>query len=242
MSLDKYKFNWCIGQNVPEEFIPKLAELFSNHYGKWSSKSKKNSGEQIKHSPAMIRRYLSPEDSQLWYALYQEKIIGYAIVVNTSLRKKNGTKGKEIVSWITQLVIHGDHRHKGVAQHLLNSIWRSPPRYACGLLTASPYGIRALEWATSRRCQPSIIKKYYKKLLKIAYEDIWYVSNDMSVEITDDVSRINTEFFVDHTQIPSRLRDVSQRTPWLLGPLEEGWEWFAFTFQEQEPFTNDIEK
>ena len=44
-----------------------------------------------------------------------------------------------------------------------------------------------------------------------------------------------THFPIDHSTLEDMLRSVTtQSVPWLMGPLQEGWEWFAFTFQDQD--------
>jgi 2-polyprenyl-3-methyl-5-hydroxy-6-metoxy-1,4-benzoquinol methylase len=54
----------------------------------------------------------------------------------------------------------------------------------------------------------------------------------MATSTTD--SRANTKFFLDHSQLAAMLSAATDANkPWRLGPLPEGWEWFAFTFQDQ---------
>jgi len=55
----------------------------------------------------------------------------------------------------------------------------------------------------------------------------------MELEVNNDVSRINTKFLVDHSKLKQMIDDVTSTVPWTLGSLEEGWEWFAFTFIDQ---------
>jgi 2-polyprenyl-3-methyl-5-hydroxy-6-metoxy-1,4-benzoquinol methylase len=42
-------------------------------------------------------------------------------------------------------------------------------------------------------------------------------------------------FFLDHSELPDMLqRATADGKPWLLGNLSDGWEWFAFTFRDQQ--------
>ena len=55
------------------------------------------------------------------------------------------------------------------------------------------------------------------------------------IEVTRELARINTEFALDHSTLPDMLATATTPSvPWLMGTIEEGWEWFAFTFQDQE--------
>ena len=65
------------------------------------------------------------------------------------------------------------------------------------------------------------------------------------LESTKTTARIKTDFWLNHEQLPAMLANATDgEKPWLLGPLEEGWEWFAFTFHDQAPInltTQEIE-
>jgi 2-polyprenyl-3-methyl-5-hydroxy-6-metoxy-1,4-benzoquinol methylase len=39
---------------------------------------------------------------------------------------------------------------------------------------------------------------------------------------------------LDHSTLSERLEKATEKAPWRLGPLAEGWEWFAFTLRDQE--------
>ena len=62
-----------------------------------------------------------------------------------------------------------------------------------------------------------------------------YVTERTEIEVCRDRSRIRTNFFLDHSELEQMLaRATMDEKPWRLGPIEEGWEWFAFTFSDQE--------
>jgi 2-polyprenyl-3-methyl-5-hydroxy-6-metoxy-1,4-benzoquinol methylase len=61
------------------------------------------------------------------------------------------------------------------------------------------------------------------------------VKEGTEIEVNREVARINTEFALDHSTLKEMLASVTTpNVAWLLGPIEEGWEWFAFTFHDQE--------
>ncbi len=135
---------------------------------------------------------------------------------------------------MTQLVVHADHRRRDIGKRLLFSIWEFSDHYAWGLVTANPYAVRALEKATRRRCDPKRTLQDYEPLLAMASTQIPYVRTNTECVVDEATSRINTEFFVDHTDLPYMLQDVIKaEAPWVLGEIPEGWEWLAFTFKDQ---------
>jgi len=180
-------------------------------------------------SSTLIHGLLEREFSTITYAELDDKLIGYAIAI----QKKIPYIG--LISWVTQLVVHEEHRQKHIGKKLLFSIWGFSSNFAWGVITASPYAIRALEKATRRRCLPLRIKKHKDKLIKFGRDNVSYVHENTEVIINRNVSKINTEFFVDHTDVENMIRTVTNHErPWKLGLIEEGWEWFAFTFHDQE--------
>src|SRR5262249_23477304 len=99
---------------------------------------------------------------------------------------------------------------------------------------------------TRRRCTPNEIAVRRRILTALAHRSIHYIPEGRNPLITADRSSIDTDFFVDHSTLDTKLRNAIQPgKPWLLGPIDEGWEWFAFTFREQEQFgltTQEVEE
>ena len=96
--------------------------------------------------------------------------------------------------------------------------------------------MRALEKATRRRCVPRRIQRHQAAILKLGTSIAPYIHTSSELIVDADQSRINSDFLLDHSSLDRMLLDVTgPDKPWLLGPLQEGWEWFAFTFQDQPP-------
>lgn len=232
MNKMEYTYSWLqsgessLSQNP--EFINKMVHLYENHYGKWSSKFPNNPGGKIRFSETRMRELLKSDDSKIAIAMQGEELIGYAIAIQTKY------SGYGVISWITQFVIHENHRNKGVGKNILFSIWGFSDHFSWGLVTANPYAVRALEKATRRRCESSRIAKNCRKLLAIGTEHVPYIKPEIEYSINKSESKVNTSFFVDHSELQIMLnRVVSDSKPWLLGAIPEGWEWFAFTFNDQ---------
>ncbi len=231
---DNYKFDFVVGkwslESSSKLLIKELADFYSSHYGVWSKNAPYSQGKQVRLSSDKLVEWLDNEMSELWTVRYKEKLVGYAIV----LRGKSGSKEKVI--WVTQFVIHTNYRNKGIGKHLLFRIWGFSSFFAWGLLTANPYAVRALEKATRRRCDPSRIKRNAQQLFNFGVNNVSYVKSNTVKETSDNTSKIQTDFFVDHSDIGSMMANISSvEKPWLLGQLDEGWEWFAFTFSDQHP-------
>jgi hypothetical protein len=202
--------------------------LYSAHYGRWSEAEPDHAGKNIFVSSERLKEWLSYKYAEICVARDGAFVIGYAI----ARRLKVPNYG--IISWVVQLVVHEEYRQQDIATNLLYSIWGFSDDFACGMISASPYAIRTLEKATRRRCLPQRIKSSSKKLLSLGRE-FFLIDETTKKQINQDASKINTSFCVDHSALNTMITDVvTKEVPWMLGSLEEGWEWFAFTFQDQE--------
>jgi 2-polyprenyl-3-methyl-5-hydroxy-6-metoxy-1,4-benzoquinol methylase len=171
---------------------------------------------------------LESDDSRIALARVEGQLVGYAIAVQTRVPDYG------VVSWVTQLVVHERYRNVRIGTSLLFSIWSFTDHFAWGLTTANPYAVRALEKATRRRCTAERIARNRRKLLAVGAKHVHFIKPDTVIDVARDRARINTEFFVDHASLDAKLRGVvTPDTPWTLGALPEGWEWLAFTFQDQ---------
>ena len=214
-----------------KSLINEMSELYSNHYGLWG-KTSKNYGKRISLSESFIRKWITNENTYIATARNKNKLVGYAIAIQSY---KNRTESKNAISWITQLVVHQDYRQHGIGKELLFSFWGFSNHYAWGIMSSNPYAIRALEKATYRRVQPSIIKTKEVGLKKFGIENVSYLDKTTEFIITPKNSKVNTKFPSDISKINEKLENVTKKgVPWLLGEIEEGWEWLAFTFNNQE--------
>jgi len=222
-----YSFHWLPGRLVPSEFIKKFADLYSQHYGVWSEKGPRP-GSRIRLTPDRVRDWLT-EDTYVVWATALGEVVGYAITVQSSVPKFGH------VAWVTQLVVHEEHRQRDIGKTLLFTAWKFTDFFAWGLLSANPYAVRALEKATRRRCVPQTIRKSAAELKAFGAKHIHYVDADPNIVLGLEESRIDSKFYIDHSQLPAMLKAVqTEGNSWHLGELPEGWEWFAFTFRDQQ--------
>ena len=225
--MSDYIYKWLPGSLVDADLLDELAELYSSHYGVWGLRAP-NPFRPIRLSARRIAGWLRSDESRLAYAVQDGKVVGYAIAIQPRVRNLG------IISWVTQLVVHADHRKRDVGKRLLFSIWEFSDHYAWGLVTANPYAVRALEKATRRRCDPKRTALDYKQLLAMASKQIPYIGAKTESSVDAATSRVNTKFFVDHTELPYMLENVIKpEAGWTLGDIPDGWEWLAFTFKDQ---------
>lgn len=233
------EYEWFAGSLYPDRVLEECAELYSEHYGTWGTGADRPNAK-IRLSAARLRAWLSSPDSNIALARVDGRLVGYAMAIKTKVPKYG------VVSWVTQLVVHEHFRKLNIAKTLLFTTWGFSDHFSWGLLTANPYAVRALEKATRRRCTPARIKKNATKLLRIGAAHVPYVSEALELVISDAESRINTEFSLDLSELEQMTANVTDADrPWLLGPLFEGWEWFAFTFHDQQQINltkNEIEE
>lgn len=229
-----YHFLDSVSAIADSAILKSCSKLYSEHYGVWGANAK-NPSSRVKLSEKRIAYWLN-DNTYLCYASDDKNIIGYAIALSIN-DSEYGT-----VTWITQLVVHEAYRHRGIAKNILLSIWGFSDHAAWGIVSANPYAIRALEKITRRRAIPDRIKQDITMLKSLAIENICFIQADTEFVVNDNQSKVNTKFFVDHDDIPQKIANVTtNNTAWLLGDIEEGWEWCAFTFRDQKqiPLSNE---
>lgn len=222
-----YEYHWLPGTLVPADLLSNFSQLYCDHYGTWGEFGP-NPGKTVRLSPDRLRTWLVRDSLVVWATAFGQ-LIGYAIAVHAVLPFHGE------VSWVTQLVVHEEHRKQDVGKTLLFTIWRFTDYFAWGILSANPYAIRALEKATRRRCQPTYISQHASALLKLGTRVVPYMDASTEIVVSAGESRIDTKFFLDHSKLPTMLASATNdEKPWTLGTLPLGWEWFAFTFHNQE--------
>lgn len=228
MDITDLQYERIYAESVADEVLRECADLYSQHYGKWSAAQPDAAlaGRQIRLGPNKIRDFLPGKNAWIAAARTKGDLVGYAFVTHFP-------RGSSQVTWITQLVIHSDFQNRLVGSTLLHSIWGFSNHYAWGIASANPYAIRALEKATRRRCNPAEMKKY-ETAIRDVVSHIGYLK-DSNYSISDFESVINSGFYQDLTSLPKRLENTrSSGNPWLLGNLQEGQEWIATTFNSQK--------
>lgn len=216
-------------------FIEAAAKLYSEHYGQWHEK------DGLLPKPVA----LSPKRLSAWFkgearvatATLSKVLVAYAIA------EQHEVPGVGNVTWVTQLVVHEDHRQSKIAKTLLHSLFGFSNDYCWGLVSANPYAVRALEKATRRRCAPHVIEENKDVLMQFAEEHVNYIDRETTVRFGDGSCEIDTQFDLDHGDVEAMVKRVTtENTPWTLGPLSRSHEWLAFTFNSQTPLKMSVDE
>ncbi|MCQ2548420.1 MAG: methyltransferase domain-containing protein [Lachnospiraceae bacterium] len=221
--MEKYKYSVKKAIDMTEAEFEKCAHLFSVSYGKYSEKSDYKPGEQI----AMSKRFFEKryKKANVYIATCYHACNG--VLVGQAIYARRYYAGYGTMTWVMQLVVNAHHRKEGIGSKLLHSIWGFSDDFAWGLATANPCTVKALERATLRRCNPTVIQQNLSHIQRFE-QDIQFVEN-IEYDVTEQRSEINTRFFIDNREFVNSV-DASS---WKMGELKPGYEWLAFTFRSQ---------
>ena len=125
------------GTQLTAPMLQEAAELFSEHYGVWSSKipehvSHHNSGDRVRISPRRLRTSLLPDGGRACSyvrAMADDRLIGHAFACRwrSSPRASSSCTDMEAgrnVCWVTQLVVHDRFRGISIATAMLEKLRR----------------------------------------------------------------------------------------------------------------------
>lgn len=227
--INNIKFYTKNTKNMSDKEISQVSDLFSNHYGIWGSDAGKDkSGKRIKLADTYYKNNLTNKDNTYVALAYDsEKLVGHAFYIRKIIKDK-------YISWVLQLVVHSDYRRISIGKKLLSSIWGFSDDIAWGLATSNPYTIKTLESATFRKVDLSYIYNNIN-IIKSIGSDVNFLHDD-SYEVSKSQSIVNTNFHIDHSKIDEKIKNAYGDN-WLFGKLPLGYEWLAFTFNEQ-PINN----
>lgn len=211
---------------LTDEEINAVSQLFSENYGKYSDSHPEElkKGNKIILKPGYYKRNLTSNDyTYVALAYYNTTLIGQAFYVIEKTKQGNAT-------WVIQLVVKKEFRRQQIAKKLLFSIWGFSNDYAWGLATTNPLTIKTLESATLRKVSLETMKNNIKIIKQLSDKVNFITQNDIS--ITDSNATVNSSYYVSHEDIPTFISNYGN--DWIFGDLQEGFEWLAFTFREQE--------
>ena len=206
--------------------IAECSNLYSHHYGIYNEEA---IPERVGHRIILsVNRYVTTYKSypSAMIALCKTKemeIVGFAIYIPGEL-----TKGRKFC-WVTQLVVHGDHRQKGIGTKLLESAWCFSDYSIRGLATANAITLRTLENVTWRKIDAVEIKGRKDEVLQLLRK-VPYM-NGCELAIDNGVCQINSDFCP--VQEDSNMEDKFRVYADKLGEIRRGHEWLGLVFNEQ---------
>lgn len=226
--MQQSKIIWTRAVDLADSVLRACAELFSAHYGIWGQSAQPKAGRRVTQSAdALKERYLGAPESWAALAYIGNDLIGYAFFQRLPL------KAQGYVIWVTQFVVHKEYQNQGLGTRILRSIWSQSNLYAWGLVTANPAAVRALEKATLRRCDSTLINANWAKLQDLVGANLPYIAN-ASKSPRRGTTAVDTDFPLDRTESNATMAAlVGRGYDWKLGDIEATEEWAAFTFSEQ---------
>jgi GNAT superfamily N-acetyltransferase len=174
-------------------------------------------------TPALRRTFLTVDGTFLVVAIDEDAnvLAGHAFARRFPVTE--GLRGNAL--WITQLVVESTYRNRGIGAHLISTALDS--RDVCvGLVTSHPYAVRALEKACRRAVSIEFAAFYGQYILDSS--GVTYLGGRTAV-VADGCCKINTGFFVDHTEVNTILAGLIEKpiSGWCLGTIEDGEEFLA---------------
>jgi GNAT superfamily N-acetyltransferase len=207
--------------------LDRMAHLFSAHYGVWGAGGPRP-GERVRLSAERLRaEYLGDASCRAALALSPEgTLVGHLI-----LRVFDFDGGS--AAWISQLVVHRDWRSRRVASLLAGGALAALPSLrACGMATAHPHAVRAMERAVGARCDPAVTAALAAPFLAacgVRYAQA--AAARVRVTAAPPCSVIDTRFHVDHAEADALRAAVPG---WRLGDrLAGGEEYLALAVRQQ---------
>ncbi|KAL2417770.1 hypothetical protein ABEF95_010206 [Exophiala dermatitidis] len=227
--MAKRVFETFDGREVTDAMLTEAAVLFNENYGIWGtdpthSRSVPRQGSRVKLSKDRLRAQCLPENVDCLYArvTVAGHLAGNAFACRWRVQNKT-------VCWITQLVVHSDHRERGLAMGLLNplrqdddNIYGIMSSHSAACLAAAKAfggGIDSVPTGFIRDNASTVMKE----------SPVEYVRNaELRGNLFDPddtsgvISSVCTNFFVDHAEPLEALKWVRQRHSWPLGELLDG--------------------
>ena len=256
------KFDGC---ELTDTMLEEAARLFNGNYGVWgrdptNSRSTPKPGKshevipilssdiwrgtRVRLSKDRLRAQCLPDNASCSYVrvTIEDCLAGNAFACRWRYKDK-------VVCWVTQLVVHGDFRERGLATNLLNQL-RQDNDTIYGIMSSHPAACLAAAKAfgskrltTLSYCNFDIyifigginavtldfIRDNADAIMKVSpVEYVRHAKLRGSLfdpqDISGAISSVDTEFFVDHTEPLEALERVRGGLYWPLGELFDGYE------------------
>lgn len=233
MSAEEITYLKRFPSTITESELSKCSTLFSEHYGIWKKNQKR-----VRLFPTRIQtEYLFDKNCFCILAFSNEDLVGHAFAREFPYERTGGNNSLYLwsymfsqkflgsVVWVTQLVVHTNFRHRGIARTLLEKCFTTELK-AAAIVTSHPYAVRAFEKAVNLQVKPDVILQSRLYDLIIASE-IPYLQN-RTLKVSKNESIICTDFEVDHTEINEILENEKN---WKLGKVSDGEEFLAIVFR-----------
>lgn len=218
---------------VTDEMLDAAAKLFSEHYGVWNDmaatrmKRRIEAGSRVRASREKLREIYLPKNSTYVRATINDVLVGQAFISRWHIANMK-------VCWVTQLVVHKDHRERGLATELLSAAKREGDD-AYGIMSSQPAACLAAMRGLGHlqdisRISFDFIQKNASSIIEAS--PVAYVREArLRGTVFGDDGRLtcgaDTAFYVDHREPDQALARIKTKMAWPLGDLPEGHEFLV---------------
>jgi len=120
-NMSGYLYFLVEGSQVTDNQLKECAQLFSQHYGVWSIGSGRQHKSRVTMGTATLRKqcFDNPSRCVLVKCMLEQNLIGHLFATTWNY-------DEDIILWITQLVVHTDHRKRGIATSMARMLKDHP--------------------------------------------------------------------------------------------------------------------
>ncbi|UPL02583.1 hypothetical protein LCI18_013517 [Fusarium solani-melongenae] len=228
-------------KDITDQLLQDAATLFTDHYGIWGSRSKL-CGRRVKLTAKRLRDQCLPENGDCSYttAISDGQLVGHAFTCRWDWDGKR-------VCWVTQLVVHKEHRGKGIASTLLR-LSRAESDNVYGIMSSHPYAFLATAASFGLsivNTSLDFIRDHAEGIMKASPID--YVATAVVAgslfckeDSTGLISGVDTNFLVDHEELLHALNHVKSFRHWPLGDLPDGHEFLLILPAQARQSTSPV--
>jgi hypothetical protein len=154
LSVSVPTFERYQNESITDELLEDAAKLFSANYGKWSVEAAKKfgrfakNGSRVHLSTLRLRNQCLPDGVPCTHVrvFLEEKLVGHVFAAQWT------AETGETVCWVTQLVVHADHRERGLATALLMHLKENGNCDVYGIMSSHPAACKAAATAFGSKC------------------------------------------------------------------------------------------
>lgn len=207
-----------------DAFVAELSTLFSSQYGIWGLRGP-TPGISVKLSSMRLRRTFLHNSSQ---HVVSARDLNGALVGHVIFSRFSFLSGNAV--FVTQLVVASPHRSKRIAARLIGlALTATKNLCAVGIASSHPHAVRAVERAfnTTYRIPES---DSFARLLIESSEVPHLQGCRVRISKSPPTSAIDTQFFVDHTEV---RKAADELIDWNVGSIGDGEEYIAVFFRDE---------
>jgi GNAT superfamily N-acetyltransferase len=232
---------------IDTEVLQTTAALFSSHYARWRDGTRDRNGEDVSGKSVKLtaervrREFLFDERCGMEVVECDGVWVGHALFVRFEWND-------HLITWITQLVVHSNHRRQGLATELCRRCCRrrrdesdddddddddndNDKPHIVGIISSNPYSFRALQIALNTPAVPLA-----SDCDILDHCPVEYMKGKRIESASPSSSVINTNFPICHRQVLEALSSEKISKTWNLGlTLPPGHEFIALFYPHPSP-------